>query len=80
MNNPIKDDWHSNREWVSQLIATICMSDEFEALKQELEDLYSELGDQGARLLAFKDALYSLLAQEEIDLGRMQMPGQNQYF
>lgn len=52
------------KEWVSQ-IAMICLSEEFQKLKKELEDIYSRSNVKDYKLVAFQDALYTFLAQEE---------------
>lgn len=52
------------KDWLNQ-IALICLSEEFQNLKKELEGIYSRSNVQDFRLLAFQDALYAFLAQEE---------------
>ena len=46
-------------------IAMICLSEEFQSLKMELEAIYSQSNIENAGITAFQDALYAFLAQEE---------------
>lgn len=46
-------------------IALICLSEDFQELKQELEQIYRQHGVEDPALTAFEDALYAFLAQEE---------------
>ncbi|TEB06751.1 hypothetical protein Psch_00283 [Pelotomaculum schinkii] len=46
-------------------IAMICLSEEFQSLKLELETIYNQSNVENVRLTAFQDALYAFLAQEE---------------
>ena len=46
-------------------IAMICLSEEFQSLKMELEAIYSQSNIENAGITAFQDALYACLAQEE---------------
>ena len=52
------------KKWLNQ-IALICLSEDFQKLKKELEAIYCKARVQDYRTLAFQDALYSFLAQEE---------------
>ncbi|MFZ5634833.1 MAG: hypothetical protein ACOY40_18560 [Bacillota bacterium] len=52
------------KEWLSQ-IALICLSEDFQKLKKELENIYSRSNVEDFKLVAFQDALYAFLAQEE---------------
>jgi len=52
------------KKWLNH-IALICLSEEFQSLKSELEAIYSESNIENFRLTAFQDALYAFLAQEE---------------
>ncbi len=52
------------KKWLSH-IALICLSEEFQALKTELEKIYLQSNVENFRLTAFQDALYAFLAQEE---------------
>lgn len=56
------------KKWLDQ-IAVICLSDDFQRLKDELEALYraSGVGESAeeARMCAFSDALYAFLAEKE---------------
>lgn len=54
------------KKWLNH-IALICLSEEFQDLKKELEMLYSQSNLENSRLTAFQDALYAFLAQEEED-------------
>ncbi|AZR72398.1 hypothetical protein BBF96_02710 [Anoxybacter fermentans] len=47
------------------LIAHICMSREFQALKEELAQYYCEAGYNNFDITAFEDALYTMLQQME---------------
>lgn len=52
------------KKWLN-FIALICLSDEFQSLKMELENIYLQWNVENVRLTAFQDALYAFLAQEE---------------
>lgn len=52
------------KKWVNH-IALICLSDDFQKLKRELEAIYSRSEIEDFRTVAFQDALYAFLAQEE---------------
>ncbi|MHB8156994.1 MAG: hypothetical protein ACYDEQ_06320 [Desulfocucumaceae bacterium] len=55
------------KKWLNH-IALICLSDDFQTLKKELENLYSKSNIDDFRIMAFQDALYAFLAQEEESL------------
>ncbi len=46
-------------------ITHICMSQEFKQLKEELEQIYQDAGEDDFAEMAFKDALYTMLLQSE---------------
>lgn len=50
--------------WLNH-IALICLSEEFQNLKRELEEIYKNANMDNVRLIAFQDALYAFFAQEE---------------
>lgn len=56
------------KKWIDY-IAIICLSEEFQRLKGELESLYLFLGiavgAEEAQITAFSDALYAFLAEKE---------------
>jgi uncharacterized membrane protein YqiK len=52
------------KRWVNH-IALICLSEEFQTLKKELETIYSKSNIEDFTTMAFQDALYAFLAQEE---------------
>lgn len=52
------------KKWLSH-IALICLSEEFQSLKLELETIYDQSNIENVRLTAFQDALYAFLAQGE---------------
>lgn len=52
------------KKWLNQ-IALICLSDEFQALKNELEKIYLRDNVQDVGLAAFQDALYAFLAEKD---------------
>lgn len=54
------------KKWLNH-IAVICLSEEFQSLKKELENIYLKSDMDNVRLVAFQDALYAFLAQEEDD-------------
>ncbi|WP_041274582.1 hypothetical protein [Desulforamulus reducens] len=54
------------KRWLNH-IALICVSEEFQSLKRELESLYVRSNMDNVRITAFQDALYAFLAQEEDD-------------
>lgn len=70
MTVPLVDERHQELRLIVQMVALICMSEEFSSLRKELESLYLKLGNEPASVLAFQDALYSLMAQEEMDFRR----------
>jgi hypothetical protein len=51
-------------------IAMICLSEEFQVLKKELETIYLQANMENVRLTAFQDALYAFLAQDEDERDR----------
>jgi hypothetical protein len=52
------------RVWLDQ-IALICLSEEFQKLKAELESFYKEVNLSDACVMAFADALYAFLTEHE---------------
>lgn len=52
------------REMV-RVVTQICMSQEFHALKEELEQLYHETDQSNFGDKAFSDALYAMLTESE---------------
>jgi hypothetical protein len=52
------------RTWLDQ-IALICLSEEFQRLKAELESIYREVNFPEAGVTAFADALYAFLTEHE---------------
>lgn len=46
-------------------IAEICVSPEFQNLRRELETIYQRAEAENAGLVAFQDALYALLSQND---------------
>ena len=50
--------------WLDQ-IAIICLSEEFQRLRAELEFLYKRSDPAGASVKAFADALYAFLSEAE---------------
>lgn len=52
------------KKWLNH-IALICLSEDFQKLKKELEAIYSRSNIEDFRTVAFQDALYAFLAQEE---------------
>jgi len=68
---PVMDERHQELRRVVQLVSVICLSEEFLTLRKELESLYLKSGNEKALVLAFQDALYSLMAQEEVDFRRV---------
>ncbi len=57
------------KKWLNH-IALICLSEDFQELKKELEKIYLQSQMEDAQLVAFKDALYAFLAQEEDKIAR----------
>lgn len=55
------------KKWLNQ-IALICLSEDFQNLKKELEKLYLQSNVENVQITAFQDALYAFLAQEEDEL------------
>ena len=60
-------DFNSSEEeikkWISS-ISLICLSDEFQELKNELEQIYSQANVENPAIIAFQDALFAFIAQE----------------
>ncbi|KUK84113.1 MAG: hypothetical protein XD97_0023 [Pelotomaculum thermopropionicum] len=52
------------KKWLNH-IAVICLSEEFQTLKKELETIYQQSNVENVRLTAFQDALYAFLSQGE---------------
>ncbi len=52
------------KKWLNE-IAFICLSEEFQSLKKELETIYLESNVENVRLTAFQDALYAFLNQDD---------------
>ncbi|MGB9803567.1 hypothetical protein [Desulfofundulus sp.] len=52
------------KRWLNH-IALICLSEEFQELKKELEQIYRQSQVENYALAAFVDALYAFVAQEE---------------
>jgi len=52
------------KKWLNH-IAFICLSEEFQSLKKELETIYIESNVENVRLTAFQDALYAFLNQDD---------------
>jgi len=50
------------KKWLNH-IAMICLSEEFQSLKKELETIYHQSNVENVRLTAFQDALYAFLSQ-----------------
>lgn len=56
------------KRWLNH-IALICLSEDFQSLKKELEKIYLQAStEEDAQIAAFQDALYAFLAQEEDEL------------
>lgn len=52
------------KKWLNH-IALICLSEEFQSLKKELETIYLQSKIENAQLAAFQDALYAFLNQDD---------------
>lgn len=69
MGLPVIHEYHHDLKKVVQQIAQICLSEEFITLKKELEELYVKTPQlERAFSTAFQDALYAIIAQEEIEM------------
>ncbi|MGQ9513074.1 hypothetical protein [Thermodesulfitimonas sp.] len=55
--------------WLDQ-IAVICLSEEFQRLRAELESFYESSDPAGASVKAFADALYTFLSESEENIAR----------
>lgn len=55
------------KKWLNH-IAIICLSEEFQELRKELETIYSQSNGDKFRIMAFQDALFVFLSQEEENL------------
>jgi len=51
------------KKWIDR-IALICLSDEFQRLKEELETLYLDSSLSDSQIAAFSDALYAVIAEK----------------
>ena len=51
-------------------IAEICVSPEFQNLRRELETIYQRAEAENAGMVAFQDALYALLIQNDDTVSR----------
>ncbi|MGI6552141.1 MAG: hypothetical protein ACOX37_03440 [Bacillota bacterium] len=69
---PVRDDQHQKISHYAQFVAAICFSEKFLALKKELEACYLGSQAEDRFLLAFQDALYAIMAEEEQELFRLQ--------
>lgn len=54
------------KKWLYH-IALICLSEDFQSLKRELETIYLHSDVENAQLAAFQDALYAFLNQDDDD-------------
>ncbi|HAU31488.1 MAG: hypothetical protein XD78_0639 [Desulfotomaculum sp. 46_296] len=52
------------KKWINS-ISLICLSDEFQELKNELEQIYRQANVENPAIIAFQDALFAFIAQEE---------------
>ena len=52
------------KKWLNH-IALICLSEEFQSLKKELETIYLQSNVENVQLAAFQDALYAFLNQDD---------------
>ncbi len=52
------------KKWLNY-IALICLSEEFKSLKKELETIYLQSDVENVQLVAFQDALYAFLNQDD---------------
>ncbi|MEG3070591.1 MAG: hypothetical protein HQP61_00610 [Peptococcaceae bacterium] len=50
------------KKWINH-ISLICLSEEFQSLKKELETIYLQANMKNVQLVAFQDALYAFLNQ-----------------
>lgn len=57
------------KRWLN-CIAAICLSEDFKVLKQELEKQYNKSNIDNVRLVAFQDALFAFLAQNDDEFGQ----------
>ncbi len=48
-----------------ELVAELCLSKEFETLRKELARLYTESDSKESEVNAFKDALFTMLVQND---------------
>ncbi|MGF7186025.1 putative membrane protein YqiK [Desulfitispora alkaliphila] len=65
MTEPAIDASHEEMKKYVHLIANICISDNFLALKEELEAFYQSSKLEQPSVQAFQDALYTILAEED---------------
>jgi len=65
---PVIHEYHHNLKRVVQQISQICLSEEFISLAKELEAFYARTQAERAAVIAFQDALYALIAQNDIEL------------
>lgn len=60
------------KRWLNH-IATICLSEDFLTLKKELETQYVKSNMDNVRLVAFQDALFAFLAQNDDEFGQQSL-------
>lgn len=62
---PLLYDKDEQYRAIANKVSSICSSDEFKSLRQELESLYQESELIDLDFLSFRDALFALLIQDE---------------
>ncbi|HEX3030980.1 MAG TPA: hypothetical protein VHS59_01865 [Bacillota bacterium] len=67
MSGRLTDDRDEQLKKLVTQVSAICMSEEFRILQQELAQMYKRAHVENGELIAFQDALFSLLIQQESD-------------
>jgi len=62
---PLLRDRDEDFRIIATKVSFICSSEEFQSLRKELEYIYRENGMLDVTISAFRDALYTLLIQDE---------------
>lgn len=71
---PLLHDRDEEIRVLASKVSFICSSEEFQSLRRELEHIYRESGMLDVTISAFRDALYTLLIQDE-DTSQMRCYG-----
>jgi len=62
---PLLRDRDEDYKFIATKVSFICNSEEFRSLREELQHIYEKSGMLDGGILSFRDALYTLLIQDE---------------